>query len=96
LLASWRVRIDFGELQYFAQQETIMALPQAFLEWEQQTQTRSREEGREEALLSSSLRASLESQLPTATLAFLIRLSVAIDETLRASGDFSDLESRIH
>jgi Domain of unknown function (DUF4351) len=169
LLASWRVRIDLGELQDFAQQEPIMALPQAFLEWEQQTQTRSREEGREEGRLaaqrslvallleqklgavsevlsqpinlltstqlealavallnftspadlegwltqtlrtqlvtqldatsdsplpiSSSLRASLQSQLPTATLAFLTRLSMAIDKTLRGSGDFTALES---
>jgi hypothetical protein len=48
LLASWRVRIDLGELQTLQDQEIIMALPQAFLDWEQQTQERGREEGREE------------------------------------------------
>jgi hypothetical protein len=47
LLANWRVRIDLGELQDFLQQETIMTLSQAFLDWEQQTQIRSREEGRQ-------------------------------------------------
>jgi hypothetical protein len=51
LLASWRVRIDLGELQTLQDQEMIMALPQAFLDWEQQTQERGREEGCEEGRL---------------------------------------------
>jgi hypothetical protein len=49
LLASWRVRIELGELQDFPKQEIIMALPQAFLEWEQQTQAVAEERGRQAA-----------------------------------------------
>jgi Domain of unknown function (DUF4351) len=48
LLANWHVRIDLNELQPFSEQETIMALSQAFLEWEQQTQLRGEELGRQE------------------------------------------------
>jgi Domain of unknown function (DUF4351) len=62
LLASWRVRIDLDELQNFAQQEPIMAYPQAFLEWEQQTRTLGREEGREEGR-SAALRSLVTLQL---------------------------------
>ncbi len=47
LLASWKVRIDLKELQDFSDQETIMALSQAFLEWEQQTQQNAEAKGRQ-------------------------------------------------
>jgi hypothetical protein len=41
LLASWKVRMDLGELMDFSQQEEgLMALSEAFLEWEQETQKR--------------------------------------------------------
>lgn len=36
LLASWKVRIDLNELENFSEREAIMALSEAFLEWEQQ------------------------------------------------------------
>ncbi|MCY6493924.1 DUF4351 domain-containing protein [Leptolyngbya sp. GGD] len=45
LLASWKVRIDLGELVDFAEREEIMALSEAFLAWEAETQTRSQAEG---------------------------------------------------
>jgi Domain of unknown function (DUF4351) len=48
LLASWHVRIDLGEFQEIPEQETIMVLSQAFLEWEQQTAFRAEEKGRQE------------------------------------------------
>jgi hypothetical protein len=39
LLASWQVRIDLGELMDFLpQEEGVMALSEAFLTWEQETQ----------------------------------------------------------
>ncbi|MGG6266101.1 flagellar assembly protein H [Leptolyngbya sp. AN03gr2] len=36
LLASWKVRIDLGEIENFTEQEALMALSEAFLRWEQQ------------------------------------------------------------
>jgi hypothetical protein len=45
LLASWKVRIDLGELLDFSEQEEgLMALSEAFLEWEQATEIRIRQE----------------------------------------------------
>jgi hypothetical protein len=35
LIASWRVRIDVGELEGFVEREEIMALSEAFLAWEE-------------------------------------------------------------
>jgi hypothetical protein len=40
LLVSWKVGIDLSEIQDFSGQEALMALSQAFLEWEQQTEER--------------------------------------------------------
>jgi hypothetical protein len=49
LLASWKIRMDLGELMDFSQQEEgLMALSEAFLEWEQATETRIRQEARQE------------------------------------------------
>jgi len=45
LLAAWKVRIDIGEVQDFLQQETVMAYPQAFLDWEEATRDKGREQG---------------------------------------------------
>jgi hypothetical protein len=44
LLASWKVRISLGDIQDFSGQEAMMALSEAFLVWEQQTQERIRQE----------------------------------------------------
>jgi hypothetical protein len=50
LLASWKVRMDLGELMDFSpQEEELMALSEAFLEWEQATEARIRQETRQEA-----------------------------------------------
>jgi hypothetical protein len=43
LLASWRVRIDLGELADFNSQEEVMALSEAFLTWEQEKETQTKE-----------------------------------------------------
>ncbi len=45
LLASWKVRIDLGEIRDFAEQEAIMAWSQAFLDWEERTKEEGRQEG---------------------------------------------------
>jgi hypothetical protein len=42
LLASWRVRIDFGELADFNSREELMALSEAFLTWEQEKETQTK------------------------------------------------------
>ncbi len=42
LLASWRVRIDLGELTDFNDREELMALSEAFLTWEQEKETQTK------------------------------------------------------
>ncbi len=48
LLANWKIRVDLKEIRDVTKRETIMALSQAFLEWEQQVQENSHQEGRQE------------------------------------------------
>jgi hypothetical protein len=43
LLASWKVRISLGDIQDFSGQEAMMALSEAFLAWEQQKETQTKE-----------------------------------------------------
>lgn len=50
LLASWKVRIDLGGIEDFSGREAIMALSEAFLEWEQATQQRAEAQGLEQGL----------------------------------------------
>lgn len=45
LLASWKVKIEVGEVEDFTGQEALMALSEAFLEWEQATQQRAEAQG---------------------------------------------------
>jgi hypothetical protein len=44
LLASWKVRIDLDELMGFVEREEMMALSEAFLVWEQEKETQTRQE----------------------------------------------------
>ena len=48
LVASWKIRMDIGELVDFVEQEEIMAFTEAFLAWEQETEGKGRKEGRRE------------------------------------------------
>ncbi len=48
LVSSWKVRIDMAELTEFAQQEDIMALSEAFLTWERETEGKGWREGQRE------------------------------------------------
>jgi len=43
LLASWKVKIAVGEVENFTGQEALMALSEAFLAWEQQKETQTRQ-----------------------------------------------------
>jgi hypothetical protein len=52
LLASWKVRIDLNEILDFADQEALMALSEAFLTWEQETQERSKVQERQAIALN--------------------------------------------
>jgi hypothetical protein len=52
LLASWKVRMDLGELMDFVnREEGVMALSEAFLEWEQATESRIRQEAEQSLVL---------------------------------------------
>jgi Domain of unknown function (DUF4351) len=64
LLASWKVRIDLSELLDFSEQEDgLMALSEAFLEWEQATEIRIRQEaGRSLIILQLEQRLGTLSQ----------------------------------
>ncbi|MGI0492965.1 hypothetical protein ACN4EG_14375 [Alkalinema pantanalense CENA528] len=43
LVASWKIRIDLGELEGFVQREDIMAITKAFEVWEQETESKVRQ-----------------------------------------------------
>jgi hypothetical protein len=47
LVASWKVRIEMGELKGFIQREEIMTITKAFEVWEQETENRARQDGRQ-------------------------------------------------
>ncbi len=43
LVASWKVRMDMGELEDFVQREEIMTITKAFEAWEQETENKARQ-----------------------------------------------------
>jgi hypothetical protein len=43
LVASWKVRMDLGELEDFVQREEIMMITKAFEAWEQETENKARQ-----------------------------------------------------
>ncbi|MDX2239047.1 MAG: hypothetical protein NW224_00005 [Leptolyngbyaceae cyanobacterium bins.302] len=51
LLASWKVKIELGEVKDFAGQEALMALSEAFLAWEQATQQQAEVRGKRSLVL---------------------------------------------
>lgn len=76
LLASWKVRIDLGEIQELSGQEAIMALSEAFLEWERQ---------RDEQLTQAvSQRVAQESQREIAL--NMLREGFAVEQITRLTG----------
>jgi hypothetical protein len=90
LLASWKVRIEMEELLNFTDQESIMALSEAFLQWEQQTQAKSRQEGEKSLVLRLLTRKVGE--LPDSVRSHIESLAIAQLEALgEALLDFSNL-----
>lgn len=86
LLASWKVRIDLGDIQDFSGQEAMMALSEAFLTWEQQTQERIRQEVSQEERQEERQaigRRLLQQGLPIEAIAQATELSIAEIQTLQ-------------
>jgi hypothetical protein len=52
LVASWKVRIDMGELEGFIQREEIMTITKAFETWEQEAENKGRREKEVEIALN--------------------------------------------
>jgi hypothetical protein len=92
LLASWKVRMDLGELIDFSQQEEgLMALSEAFLEWEQQTEARSQ---RSLVLRQLNRRVgTLPAALQTQVEALPLEQLEALGEDLLDFTSLSDLEN---
>lgn len=83
LLASWKVRMDLGEIEDFSEQEAVMALSEAFLAWEQQTQERSKREARQETQQAIALNLIREN-IPLETIAQATDLTIAQLQQLQA------------
>jgi hypothetical protein len=100
LLASWKVRMDLGELIDFSQQEEgLMALSEAFLEWEQATETRVRQEARQEEGRSLVLRqlnrrvGTLPETIQTQVESLSLEQLEALGEDLLDFTNLTDLEN---
>jgi hypothetical protein len=80
LLASWRVRIDLGELTDFAGEEAgLMALSEAFLAWEQEKETQSKQEERRSLALKM-----LQENLSLETISRITEFSIEQLQALQA------------
>lgn len=82
LLASWKVRIDLNEIENFSGQEALMALSEAFLQWEQQHEEQVRREERQEIA-----RNLLRTNMPLETIAEVTGLKIAQLQQLQAQQD---------
>lgn len=95
LLASWKVKIEMGELLDFTNQEAVMAFSEAFLQWEQQTQAKSRQDGEKALILRllprkvGALPESMRSQIEALSISQL----EALGEALLDFSSLSDLET---
>ena len=72
LVASWKVRMDMGELANFVEQEEIMAFSEAFLTWERETESRGRKQACETIalnLLRQGLSIEMIAQVTSLTIA---------------------------
>ncbi len=99
LLASWKVKIEVGEVEDFAGQEALMALSEAFLEWEQTTQQRAEAQGAEREARSLVLRQLTRrvGELPDPIRSHIDTLPIsqleALGEALLDFANLSDLET---
>jgi hypothetical protein len=82
LLAAWRINISITNQIQSEEQQTLMALSQAYLEWERETLNQGREQGREQGLAQAQLQLAAERRL---TITSLMRLRYgAVDTALAA------------
>jgi hypothetical protein len=79
LIASWRVRIDIGELEGFVEREEIMALSEAFLAWEEKLK-----ENVEQNKASTIALNMLQDNLPLEQIARFTGLTIAQLQQLQA------------
>jgi hypothetical protein len=83
LVASWKVRMDIGELNEFAQPEEIMTISHAFEVWEKETKDRERQEGRQEQARMIALNL-LKENIPLETIARTTGLTIEQLQELRS------------
>jgi hypothetical protein len=81
LVASWRVRMDLGELADFTSQEEPMALSEAFLTWEREKDMQSKQEERQAIALNL-----LKENIPLETIARTTGLTIPQVQALQAVG----------
>jgi hypothetical protein len=96
LLASWKVRMDLGELMDFVnREEGLMALSEAFLEWEQATESRIRQEAERSLVLRQLNRrvGTLPETLQTQVEALPLEQLEALGEDLLDFTNLTDLEN---
>ncbi len=79
LVASWKVRIDMGELEGFIQREEIMTITKAFETWEQETESKARQARDIEIALNL-----LREDIPLETIARTTGLTVSQLEQLQS------------
>jgi hypothetical protein len=96
LLASWKVRMDLGELMDFVnREEGLMALSEAFLEWEQATESRIRQEAERSLVLRQLNRrvGTLPEMIQTQVEALPLEQLEALGEDLLDFTSLTDLEN---
>jgi Domain of unknown function (DUF4351) len=96
LLASWKVRMDLGELMDFVnREEGVMALSEAFLEWEQATESRVRQEAERSLVLRQLNRrvGTLPEAIQTQVAALPLERLEALGEDLLDFTNLADLEN---
>jgi hypothetical protein len=79
LVASWKVRIDMGELEGFIQREEIMTVTKAFEVWEQETENKARQARDVEIALNM-----LREDIPLEMIARITGLTIAQVQVLQA------------
>jgi hypothetical protein len=78
LVASWKVRMDLGELEGFVQREEVMTITKAFEAWEQETESKARQTREVEIALSL-----LRENIPLETIVRTTGLTIAQVEALQ-------------
>jgi hypothetical protein len=82
LVASWKVRIDMGELDGFVQREEIMTITKAFEVWEQETESKVRQ-ARDTEIALNMIRKNLDLE----TIAEVTGLTIEQVQALQAQAE---------